>query len=247
MNDQPEPLGPGQLHWLASTVEDGTAAPDEARALLEEFVRQVDAGQLTPRMVQHMRDCTAAFLAKKKVLAPAPRAGRQTPVGVPVPSMEKAFGLRRVTSGAPPIDADSLAEVAMEILERRLAGKSFEEATAAVADDRRLRGARVCSDSQVRGAWASHQYDGLLMLRIARAFESSHRWSEQEVERLNELFWGKPWFCPPGADAKARQTAILAEVDRADADPGTVNERVAAVIARIDGPFRPKNSKNRSA
>jgi hypothetical protein len=202
MEDVSESIGPGQIHWLASIVEDGTATPDDARGLLTEFVRQVDAGKVCTRMLQHMRDCTAAFLAGKKTLMPAPRAGRQKPVGVPIPSMEKAFGLKRVTAGAPPIDGDTLAQVAMQVLERRLAGESLEEATGAVAEDRKSKGARVSSESQVRDAWASHQSEGLLMLRMCKAVEpDSPAWSEQELRRLNELFWGKVWFCPPGADA----------------------------------------------
>jgi hypothetical protein len=261
-------MRPGQLNWLASIVEDGTATPDEARELLHEFVRQVDAGNLAPRMAQHMRDCVAAYLTGRKTLQPAPRVGRERPIGVPVPSMEKAFGIGRVGPGNPKTDPDTLVEVAAQVLARRLDGESSEDAVAAVAEERKGADLAVSSESQVKAAWGAHQQDALMFVRIHRL---RRPFSVQEQERLNKLFWGKLWFTPPGVDARARMRAIRAEIDRprtarelarlrqlqriGDArqleaelsDQQAKREKWAHDAAKkIDAPFRPKNPRNTS-
>ena len=92
MQGESEPIGPGQLNWLVSVVEDGTATRDEARELLEEFVRQADTRKLSPRIIQHMRDCVAAYLAGRKILLPAASEGRDTPLTIPV----DAISMRRI-------------------------------------------------------------------------------------------------------------------------------------------------------
>jgi len=140
MQDAEEPMGPGQLNWLASIVEDGTASRDEAEQLLVEFVRQVDRGNVMPRMLQHTRDCFAAFLSKKKTLMPALSEGREKPLGVPIATLEKAFGLTRVAPGNPPVDRDTQTEAAMEVLQRRLSGDGFKVACIEVAATRKARG-----------------------------------------------------------------------------------------------------------
>lgn len=245
--DSDDKLGPGGINWLASIVADGTATPEDARRLLMEFVRQADIGDIHPLLIAHLRTCIGAYLNGRKVLDPAPEHGRDKPVGVPIPSMEKAFGLTRVTPGGPRTDADTFAEAAMEVLERRLAGESFQEAAANVAEDRKARQLPVSSDSQVRSAWSRHQADGYLMLRLAKAngVEASPPWTAAEIDRLTDIFKGKTWFSPPHVDAKARLDAILAEVDRPGTDNSDVKERVAAVLANFDGRPVPKNSRNK--
>lgn len=249
MSPRADLLGPGQVHWLASIVEDGTATPEEARELLAEFVRQVDSGALSQRMLQHMRDCVAAFLVGKKVLMPAASENRHTPIGIPISDLSKAFGVTRIAPGKPRIDRETLVDVARDVLVRRLAGDSLEDAAGTVAEDRKARRLPVSSETQVRAAWTGHASDALALLRVARLPDvdpSAPPWSPTELDRLNEIFWGQPWFCPPGADARARQAAILAEVDR-PGDGADVAIRVAKVIRRFDEPFKPRYSKNKKA
>jgi hypothetical protein len=236
-------LGPGTVSYLASCVEDGTATPEEARQLLEEFVRQADKGEVLPRLLGHMRDCVSAYLAKKRVLLPAPSEGRDDPIGVPIPNMEKAFGLKRVAPGQPRTDRDTLTAVAMEVLERRMQGETLEVAAEHVANDRKMRKVPVTSESRIRDAWKRHAADAITWLRIAQ----ERPWTIEEQARLNELFYGNLWFCPPGADARSRQRAIIAEMDRRDADPSTATVRMRAVAARFDEPFAPKNRRNKKA
>ena len=64
--DDNEPLGPGNEHHIAQCVADGTASPEEARRLLEEFVRQVGTGAVSPRMLEHFAECIRAYLVGKR-------------------------------------------------------------------------------------------------------------------------------------------------------------------------------------
>ena len=241
-------LSPASINYLVSIVADGTATPEEARELLVEFVRRSSTNQqIDRRLIEHLSICISAFLDGRKLLDPAPRVGRDRPFGVPITSMEKAFGLRRVGPGGPRTDPDTLAEVAMEVLDRRLRGESFQDAAVAVADDRKARGAPVSTESQVRAAWTRHQADGFWMLRLSKAkgVETSPTWTPLEIKRLTQIFRGEPWFTPPGVDAKARMDAILAEADRPGTDNSDMAERVAAVIKKFDDAGTPENSRNK--
>jgi hypothetical protein len=220
----------------------------EARQLLEEFVKQADAGKVMPRMLQHMHACVAAYLAGKRTLLPAPKVGRYKPYGVTIATLDKAFGLKRATSGAPPVDDDTLTEVAVQVLQRRIAGASLETASGAVAEYRKEQGLNISSESQVREAWADHQQSAVVLLRIARCLSGGpDPWTQTEIDRLNELFFGNEWFCPPGADVQARAAAIRAEYDDPDQSPETLKARVRAAMAKYDAPFAPKISKDNPA
>lgn len=195
--DDKEPLGPGNEHYIAQCVADGTAPPEEARRLLEEFVRQVGTGAVSPRMLEHFAECIRAYLVGKKVLQSAPEVGRHARVGVPVQTLEKAFGLRRIAPGKPRVDDDTLSVVAAAVLELLLNGSSLEDAAMSVAEDRKGRGESISSDSQVRGAWASHKLGGALFLRLGRSLDGEP-WTPTELDRLNEIFRGVQGFVPPG-------------------------------------------------
>lgn len=236
-----EALGPAGINLLASNVADGTASPDEAGRLLVEFVRQADAGSVHPLLIAHLRACIGAYLKRRKVLDPAPGHGRDKPYGVPIPSMEKAFGLTRVAPGGPRTDAQTQIEVAAEVVERCLAGDSLNNAIAAVSVDRKARGAPVAWERQIKSAWKAHKADGLWFVRISRLpdVDPSAHWTPQEIARLNELFYGELWYVPPGVDAKEMRDAVIWELDRPDADRSTLSARIEAVIVKYHGP-RPK-------
>ena len=127
--DKEEPLGEGTERYIASCVADGTAPPEEARRLIVEFVRQADSGKVSATLIGHLADCFRAFLDRKKLLFPALEDGRDKCVGVPIQTLEKAFGLKRVAPGRPRVDDDTLSLVAMEVLERLLRGESLEDAS----------------------------------------------------------------------------------------------------------------------
>ncbi len=197
--DDSERLDPGLEHHIAQSVADGTATPEEARRLLVEFVRQVEAYDVSRRMLEHFAECVRAYLDGKKRLLPAPEVDRydEKDLEVPVPTLEKAFGLKRVTSGKPRVADDMLSIVAREVLERLLRGETLDTASEAVAHDRWVRSEQVSSGSQVREAWASHRVQGLVFMRAARALESQGL-SRAELERLDEIFDGVPDIVPPG-------------------------------------------------
>jgi hypothetical protein len=190
-------LGPGQANWLASVVADGTAKPEEARQLIEAFVRQVDAGKLDPTLVAHVRDCFAAFLAGKKTLHPAASAGRASSVNVRIQTLEKAFGLTRVTRGQPPLDDDVLIEAAAELLEERLAGRSHQDALANVEESRRAAALPAAAQSQIGEAWAAHKRDALVWLRLGRSLRGE-AWTNDEIEQLREIYADVPGVTLPG-------------------------------------------------
>jgi len=219
MQPEEEPLGNGTINYLASVVADGTATPEEARQLLEEFVRQANTGMVTARMTEHLRDCISAFLVGKKALLPSQEEGRNKVIGVPVATMEKAFGLTRVGPGRVRVDRDTLAQVAKEVLAIRLRDPdaSLERAAAEVADRRKNESLPVSSESQVREAWAKYRAEGLLWLRLSRLREidpDGPAWTPEEMVRLTALFDGEPWFVPPGADPSEYMKATLNRLSR---------------------------------
>jgi hypothetical protein len=196
--DKPEPLGPGTENYIASCVADGTVSPDDARRLLVEFVRQADAGgKISPTLIEHFADCIRAYLAGTRSVLLAPNAGRNEPMNVPIQTLEKAFGLRRIAPGQPRVDEDTLSVVAMEVLEHLLKGDSLEDASAVVAEDRKAAGEQVSSETQVREAWATHKMPGLVFSRISRAVDGVG-WSDHELRRLAVIFKAEPGVVPPG-------------------------------------------------
>ncbi|MEP6609715.1 MAG: hypothetical protein ABJA83_13700, partial [Burkholderiaceae bacterium] len=83
--------------YASSPARTENQALREARWLLVEFVRQAKAGGLSERLLEHMRDGIAAYLAGKKTLMPA--EARDRPVSVPATTLEKALGLKRIAPG----------------------------------------------------------------------------------------------------------------------------------------------------
>jgi len=194
-----EALGPGNISYIASTVADGTATPDEARRLLVEFVRQANTGNVEAQIIEHVRDCFAAFLVGKRKLLPA-RADvvvADLPA-VKVQTLDKAFGIVRSAAGQPKTDDDTLAEVAMMVLEARLAGESPEDALRSVAVNRKAEARAVTDERQVRAAWDAHPHRlmGYVWLKVKRHIEGCG-WTEAEKSRLCEMYAGVEGFKAP--------------------------------------------------
>jgi hypothetical protein len=198
----PDRPGPAQLNWLASIVADGSATKEEARALLVEFVKQVDERTgVAPRLLEHLRDCITAYLAGERTILPSPDAGRNESIKVGIDSLDKALGIARVFKGRPPLDRDTRVTAAVELLELRLQGVAHQEALAAVADDRRARGLPITSETEVGAAWADYKRDALVWLRIYRTVdlgESAAGWTDGEMERLKSIYADVPGIVLPG-------------------------------------------------
>lgn len=224
MSDKHEPVSPANINYIAWTVADGTATPLDARRLLVEFVRQAreSSERIDHRLIEHLADCIGAFLDGRKVLEPAPIVGRNDRRAIRVTSLDKAFGLVRATVGPQPVDGDTLGEVAAQVLRDMLRGKSLERAAQNVARERKAAGLKVTSESQIRDTWAQHKLDGWLMLRLMRiaSVEPGGWWTDDELRRLEEIFWDVPGYVRPGEKAFEGRNAIPDLAPR-ESDEGT--------------------------
>ncbi len=211
---------PAGISWLCSLVADGTASREEGRLLIETFVRQSDFGSVSQELIAHVRDCFAAFLAGEKLLNPAPESGRATPLKVPIPTLDKAFGLVRATRGQPPVDRDTHCVVAMNVLRRLLQGETVEVATELIAADRKNRGLSISSDTQVADSWAAYKVDALIWLRLSRVVldGKSRDWSPDEQARLSDIYANVPGVALPGETMFEGRHAIP------DLSPGVFRE-----------------------
>jgi hypothetical protein len=162
-------------------------------------------------MIEHLRDCFAAYLEAKKQLLPSREAGRDTAVSVPIKTLDKAFGLTRIASGQPKVDSETHGTVAAQVLAEMLAGESETAAICTVAVDRKERGEQVSSESQVRDSWTHFKHDGLLALRIARiedGWPNEGYWTNSEIVRLCEIYADVPGVVLPGEKAWHGRHAI---------------------------------------
>jgi len=183
-------LGPGSIAHIASTVADATSTPEEARRLLAEFVRQADTGNIAPRLIEHVRDCFAAFVAGERRMLPERADTKPDPAAVEVRTLDQAFGLTRAR-GQPAINDAERALVAMQVLEARLAGRTRDDALGDVADARKDAGLPIHGDTQVLDAWKSHRVMGLIWLRASRA-AGGYPWTRDELSRLRKIYEGVP-------------------------------------------------------
>jgi hypothetical protein len=209
MHDESEPLGPGNVVHYAALVANGTADPIDARRLLSEFVRQASTGSVSSHLIEHLRACIAAFLAGKKVLDPAPEAGRVKAVGVPIQTLEKALGLSLVSTGRPPIDANTKTLVAADVLRRRLSNESHQDALASVAKDRKRGRLPVSSATEVGEAWAAYKCEALTWVRLYRASgldPSGDSWAPEEMKRLRKIYAKVDGAVFPGGPATNKRT-----------------------------------------
>jgi hypothetical protein len=189
-----ELLAESTIDSYAIRVADGSAKPEEAEELLADFVRRCDRNAPIPEMLlRHFADCLRSFLSGYRVLL---ASGTSKPgATATIETLDKAFGLSRPFKGAPPIELDIYKEVAMQVLEKRIAGRSLEKAWGEIADARRKASLPLSSDSQIRAAWAKYKLDGYLWLRANRS-DNANPWSAAELARLTEIFSNEPWWRP---------------------------------------------------
>jgi len=167
-------LSDSELFHLVLEVQNGKAEASDARRIIAELHRLMRTGAPIP-------DVLRSFLqdAFAKILGGEPA--------------ENAFRLKRTGAGRPPNREVEERDIktAQEVLRRRLEGMTLEEAADDVAESTH-RGA-----TQVRGAYAKHKHQALILLRIERSLDE-FPWSLTEIKRLTEIFEGDPWFIAPG-------------------------------------------------
>lgn len=182
--DDDELLSNGDVYFLASRVIEGIATPNEARRLIAEFVRKAARPkQVDERLIEHVRECFAAFLSGD------------------ARSLDKAFGLIRRKRGQPELDEQPTMDAAAMVLEARLAGASHQEALAKVETARREAKLPVSSESQIGGAWRDYKRDALLLCRLRR-WERGEAWTPTEIKRLRLIFAKTKGIIFPGDAAK---------------------------------------------
>src|SRR4029453_12659750 len=132
-------LSEAGIRGRASHITDGTATEEGAVELIAEAARQCASGKVTPQMCEYLAEAFQAWINRKRQLNPTPDGKRRDFANVRVATLDKAFGLQRSTSGQPPIDNETLCEVAIEVWQKILEGESAKDAIAFVASRRRRR------------------------------------------------------------------------------------------------------------
>ncbi len=211
MADESDYLSPANINYQRWHVAEGTASPDDAKRILREFVRQAPAmiafldqhartgdERGWTHLIEHLGACVGAYLNGRKVLEK--RDPADDAITVQTKTLDKAFGLTATRSGPRTIDADTLGEVAGQVLRELLRGESLERAAATVGEERKAARLPVTAESHIRDVWAKHKGDGWLSLRLMRILgsEPGGWWTDTELARLNEIYWDVPGFVRPG-------------------------------------------------
>ena len=209
-DDDADRLSPPNINYFAIEVARGDATPEDAKRLLREFVRQapVMIGYLSRArggdqrgwqyLVEHMAACVGAYLSGRKTLEK--RDPGDDTITIQTKTLDKAFGIVRARAGPPPIDDDTLGEVAGQVLREMLRGASLEGAAHNVGVERKAAGLRLTADTEIRDCWARHKMAGWLSLRLMRIWgiEPGGWWTDAELARLDEIYRDVPGFVRPG-------------------------------------------------
>lgn len=174
--DDGDRLTPAAIFQIVGDVKDRKADPQDAKQLLAHFCDCYDRREpIPPELLMHLRDSFSAYLS-----------GRQ--------SIESALGLARRT-GRPNADPEMRIAMATEVLRMRLENRTAHQEALAQVSEKFGWGITIVSE-----AWAAHRLDAVLMLRLERQMDSCP-WSDDERERLLEIFEGVPGFIPSGKSA----------------------------------------------
>jgi hypothetical protein len=151
-----------QINQIAFAVRDGIAKPADARRLMEHFVELVDGGKpVPPRLLEHLREAFNTYLAGTK-------------------SLEQALGVAR-KKGRPPADEINQAEMAAEVMGRRLAGINHQQALREAADKFGY------AKSIISTAWRHYRMSALQLISGERN-NMVPRFTEYERNVLRKIF-----------------------------------------------------------
>jgi hypothetical protein len=169
-------LTPATIFSIVWDVREKTADPADVKRILTYFCGLVEEGRSLPiEILDYLKDSFRLYLA-------------DTTKG-----MESALGLKRGKRGRPKASADKRTAIATEILRHLLGGCNSEEAISRVGNEFHK------ESSVLYQAWAAHKQDALFVLRVERALDK-YPWTQEEVQRLSEIYSDEPWFIPPGKD-----------------------------------------------
>jgi hypothetical protein len=171
-----EELTHAAIWHIAWDVREGKANPVEANLLLEKFCNEFDSGMFNSGnltqdyLLRHLRDAFRAYLNKGKTI-------------------ESALGLVK-KKGRPKADEQVRMQMAAEVLRHRMAGVSHQEALSNVS-------ARFgWGETIIAEAWVAWQFEAIILLRIERTGDD-FPWTSTEIQKLDEIFGGKPWYGIP--------------------------------------------------
>ncbi len=172
-----EELTHADIWHVAWDVREGKADPVKASLLLEKFCNEFDSGMFNSGnltqdyLLRHLRDAFRAYLNKEKTIA-------------------SALGLVK-KAGRPKADEQDRMQMAAEVLRKRMAGKSHQVALFEVS------AILSCGETIIAEAWAAWQLEAIDLLRLERT-GNDFPWTPTEIQKLDEIFGGKPWYWMPG-------------------------------------------------
>ena len=167
-----EKLTPAGIRQIYMDVSNGTAKASDVKRVLDVFCHpEGKDGRAYQEALKFLQRRLTVFIRDN------------------IP-LEKALGLVK-RQGRPEADGEIPRNMAAAILRMRLAGRSHQDALAAVSKK------FGWGESSVGDAWRVYKMDAVLMLRLERA-NGSIPWSNQEIERLCKIFKDDKWFVKPG-------------------------------------------------
>jgi len=193
------------IFQIAADIREGNADPEDARRLLDllcdALAQANEQDQIQRWLWVYLKEAFARYRYGRRLLEIADRmqaASRQARIwrtqerclelqrkakyfSREAKSLDAAFGLVRAKAGRPSADERHRIALAVDVLRRRLAGKSHEDALAD-AGEHLSRGRTVMGE-----AWAAHRFDALRVLRAERP-SKPYPWSKQEMDVLLGIF-----------------------------------------------------------
>jgi hypothetical protein len=147
--------------YLLSAVREGEVWGEPGKALLAEFIHQVDDGIPRREMLEYLRE-----------------AFRDSLNGM---SIDKALGLVQRRRGNPGEDQDNKVDIAAAIWRLRMNGESLEESLDTVTKKFK------CSERTAAYAWSKHKLQGWVRYRLSGILYNAPPWTEEVMRRARKI------------------------------------------------------------
>lgn len=165
--DDDSPPSIGTINQIAFEVRDGTADPDDVKAVLALFCQCVKNGSQFPAgLIGYLSDSFARFLQGEKI--------------------ERALGLKGKRGARKRTEEKDIA-TALAMLKAQMSGATYETAEYDVGE------ALERGRSQVADAWRENKQEAFLRLRI-ELFNEGRGFSEEEKARVIKILGREPWL-----------------------------------------------------